>query len=233
MSATLAATIQSAIQFGMAQAANVLGSGYTQYRANGVNNPTGGGCYIGTLPAIFTADPKGQVIVPVALGKNAWWAILPTAQTQVGDYLVGTPGAQAPGDLDTWFITSQFPDQALAGCIKCTNVFSVLRPPGNANIGAQPYGGDIPGAETPILTGWPGGLLQGTKGEKGDSVLPGDVRMPWYYIFLPAYANPATNAVVLIEAADVITDDFGRRYKVSSCELTTAGWRLTAILAQT
>ncbi len=231
MSGSLAATIQAAIQFGAAQAASVLGTNYSQYRPSGPTDPISSANLIQTLPAIFTADQSGQTIRPASLGKVDWWALVNMAQTKPSDYLVGTPNANGPGDIDTWFITTQYPDQPMAGVIKCTNTFNVLRPTGNTSYGTQPYGGDIVGDETPILTAFPGALMQGTKGEKADSILPGDVRMPWYYIFLPSVLS--SGAIVQIMAADVITDDYGRRYKVSSCELSPTGWRLSAILAQT
>ena len=77
------------------------------------------------------------------------------------------------------------------------------------------------------MTQWPALIDIGTKGEKGDTNLPGDVRLGWYRVLLPNCPGST------IEAFDVINDNLDRRYKVSSVELTELGWRLTAMLAQT
>lgn len=78
--------------------------------------------------------------------------------------------------------------------------------------------------ETVLLSGWRASILQGTKGEKNATELPMDVRLPWWTITLPSYAG------VVIKEGDIIRDDLGRKYLVSSPELTQLGWRITASL---
>jgi hypothetical protein len=225
MSGSLEAVIQSQIYFGYKQAASVLGQPFQQYRATSAFNPVGPACFVQNLNAFFSADPDFKNNGAPKPGKTDWWALVDGSQTAVYDYLVG-PFTEVPGDSNTWFITSQDPMKSI-GVTRCNGAVSVLRPSGNPSFGAQPYGGDATSTEIPIMTNWPAAIVQGTKGEKGDSTLPGDVRMPWYSIQFPAFGT------AVVEAADVINDDLGRRYKISSCELTNTGWRLTAILAET
>ena len=75
--------------------------------------------------------------------------------------------------------------------------------------------------EIAYATGFPCSILQGTKGEKNDAGLPGDTRLPWWVILVPA-------SVGNIKYGDLILDDLGRRYVVSSPELTDLGYRITA-----
>lgn len=225
MSGSIEAAIQAAIYTGYKQAANILGLPFAQYRAQTAFNPTGPACFVQNLNAWFSADADFKTNNVPKLGKSDWWCLVDGGQTAVGDYLIGAPTG-VPGVSNTWFVSAQEPLKSI-GVIRCNGSISVLRPAGNPGFGSQPYGGDATSTLIPIMTAWPASIIQGTKGEKGDSVLPGDVRMPWYNIQFPAYSN------VQVEAADVINDDMGRRYKISSCELTVAGWRLTAILAET
>jgi hypothetical protein len=86
----------------------------------------------------------------------------------------------------------------------------------------------VPAQETTLATAWPISQLQGTKGEKGVTNLPGDVRMPWIAILVPTIPG----GVVLAEG-DRMRDDLGRAWTLSSCELNPLGWRLTAMLEDT
>jgi len=78
-----------------------------------------------------------------------------------------------------------------------------------------------------LMTAWPASVLQGAKGEKDGAVLPGDVRLPWWAILLPAFPG------VTLRSADIITDDIDRRFIISSAEKTDLGWRITAMQAET
>jgi hypothetical protein len=89
------------------------------------------------------------------------------------------------------------------------------------------YEGNTPDTQTPLATGWYASVLQGTKGEKNEVGLPGDVRNPWWLILLPQIPG------VTLRTSDLVSDDIGRRYVISSAELTDLGWRLTAQQAQT
>lgn len=220
----MSASIQTAIYGGIAALADVLGQPVQQYRALSANNPTGLPCLLQVLNAYFNDKPDFSGTSVPLIGKAAWFVAIDGTQTAPGDYLLGM--GSSPGDNGTWFISDQAPFMSI-GVVKCNGTLSVYRPSGNPGFGAQPYGGDAVSAELPIMLNWPGSLLQGLKGEKGDTQLPGDIRMPWFNMQIPAFRG------VEVKAGDILVDDLDRRFKVSSCELTTRGWRLTAQLAQT
>ena len=93
-------------------------------------------------------------------------------------------------------------------------------------VGQIGYGGDTPQTEALLMQNWPASVLQGTKGEQNDAKLPGDVRTPWWAILMPDYNG------ILLRTSDILKDELGRRYIISSAELTDMGWRLTAMQAQ-
>ena len=213
------ALLQAKIYAGYAKAALRLGFVCSQYRPTAVTAAIVSGNLLGTLTAGFDAAADFSYDKPALHGKPLRYALVDGARVQPADYLVA-PDA-------TYFIAGMEPLLPIVAVI-CNATLSVLRPTPNASVGAQPYGGDIVANETPVLTAWPGSIVQGTKGEKGDTNLPGDIRMPWYSVLLPALPGG-----VQIETADVMTDSLGRRFKISSAELGALGWRLTAALAET
>lgn len=210
-----ATTLQSRIYAGYAQAAKRLGLTYAQYRPASAANPLA--VQQGTLLAALNAEDMtyGK---PNRYGNPVWYGLFDGRLTQAGDYLVGPGG--------TFFIASQqlhLPIQ----CVECNRTVSFFRPQQQVLDGENPYGGTTDENQTPLMVGWPASVLQGTKGDKDGAVLPGDVRMPWWSILLPAFPG------VLLKSADIITDDIDRRYVISSAELTDLGWRLTAMQALT
>jgi hypothetical protein len=111
-------------------------------------------------------------------------------------------------------------------CVQCNRMVSVLRVIQSDSVGVIGYGGDSSDVESALMSGWPASILQGTKGEANDARLPGDVRTPWWAILMPAFSG------IILRTSDIITDDIGRRYIISSAELTDMGWRITAMQAQ-
>jgi hypothetical protein len=156
-----------------------------------------------------------KYIKPNKYGKPTWYALFDAKNSQVGDYFVGPAG--------TFFIAAM---QLLLSIlvVECNRVVTVFRPQVQGGVGAVDYSGTTDENMTPIMTDWPCSILQGTKGEKNESGLPGDVRSPWWTILLP-YGG------VQILPDDIITDDQGLRYVVSSQELTDLGYRITAMMA--
>ena len=73
-----------------------------------------------------------------------------------------------------------------------------------------------------MITGWLASCGAGPRGERGDVTLPDDVKNPWWVFRLPTIPGIAINTDY------IITDDLGRRYSVSSAELSEFGWKLTA-----
>ncbi len=208
-------SIQAKIYHGYAKAAQKLGLSYGHYRPLTANDPITDPNQLATLSASFC--PDGSYRKPSAYGKPLWQCLADGSQLQVGDYLAGG---------STFFIAAMQPLLPIIA-VECNRVVTVSRPGPADFVGSGPYGASTPGTEVKLMTGWPASVLQGTKGEKNDVNLPGDVRLPWWAILMPQFAD------VVIETSDILTDDLGRRYIVSSAELTDLGWRMTAQQAET
>lgn len=213
-----AAKLESKVNKGYGKAALRIGYDNAVYRAqSATSTPIAPANKVATLKASFNAEDM-KYSRPNKYGKATWWGVFDRTTTLVGDYLVGPDG--------TFFIASQ---QTILPTlmVECNETLDVLRPQTQTGVGALDYGGNIDATETPLMTGWPASVLQGTKGEKTETSLPGDVRSPWWLVLMPQYAG------VIIESDDILKDNLGRRFVVSSAELTDAGWRMTAMQART
>ena len=211
--------VQSSIYAGYGAAAAVLGAPCQLYRPNGPANPLF--TQVGTVQAAFDTRPTFDFKNPSTYAKPIWYGLFDASPVQVGDYI------ESPSSL--FFVASLEPLHPPM-LVECNREVSVLRPhteTSGSGFGAQPYGGDERPHEDALMTGWPASILQGTKGEKSDSALPDDTRLPWYAVLMPSLPG------VVIGTDDVLTDDLGRRYKVSSAELSSLGWRLSVMLAET
>lgn len=200
-------------------AGNILGSPYNHYRAIDANNPTAPARLLGSLKAWITADQKGMGVLAPGYAKPFWYGMFDPTLTQVGDYFIGP--------LGTWFITSQNIPMPME-VVNCNHTITISHPADMGSFGAQSqYGGDQRSTEIAIAVNWPCSMLQGTKGETGSTKLPGDVKQPWVQILLPAI--PGVN----LRNNFIATDETGQRHIMSSCELSSLGWRITAALATT
>lgn len=218
------ATIQKRIWSGYAKSAGVLGSPYEFFRPAS-----------GSTPAVWT-DPNTNTLKnrlfsqnvslnaedmkyskPQKYSKATWYALMNGTGLEVGDYFVGAQG--------TFFIAAM---QALLPilAVECNRTVSLSRVSPQAGVGAGDYSGMTAQNEVAYVSGVPCSILQGQKGEKNEANLPGDVRLPWWAILMPA-------SVGRVLYGDLIVDDLGLRYIVSSAELTGLGYRVTAILAVT
>jgi hypothetical protein len=152
---------------------------------------------------------------PNKYGKATWYALFDGAGITVSDYFIGPQG--------TFFIAGM---QSLLPilAVECNRVVTIYRPKRQTNVGLGGYGGTTDTNMLTFVKGRPCSILQGTKGEKSEAALPGDTRSPWVIILLPAAGGT-------IRPDDVMIDDLGRRYVVSSPELTDLGWRITAQMA--
>lgn len=207
-------TLQAKIYKGYGQAAQRIGFPYQQFRATSANNPLLTTA-LQTLPASFTTNFAYNA--PNKYGQATWLGLFDARTTAPGDYLVGPGG--------TFFVAAMQATLPIY-CVQTNRVVSVLRVGMDSGVGAVSYGGDTPGTEVPIMQGWPASVLQGTKGEANEVKLPGDVRTPWWAILMPAWPG------VILRTSDIILDELGRKYVVSSAELTDMGWRMTAMQAQ-
>jgi hypothetical protein len=220
MSGSLYAEIQQAIYEGLGDAADILGTPFQVYRPAAASNPVTG-APLAVLNATF--DVNGTFKSPREYAKATWRLYADATQTRVGDYLVEVSPTQTGQPARTFFVASQQPLLPPVAVL-CPRTVSISRPTDNPVAGKQPgYMTTRKTAMTPLITGWPAGMLQGTKGEKSLTNLPGDTRSPWWAIFLPVLP-----AGITLLTDDVLVDDLGRSMILSSCELTELGWRLSA-----
>jgi hypothetical protein len=210
------ATINAKVWAGYAKAARVMGTPYQHYRPSSAASPLDPANRLPDLPVSLNADDPTYAR-PNVYGKATWYAVADGSQLQVGDYIVGIEG--------TLFVAAM--QQLLPiFMVDCNRTINVLRVSMDSGVGQVGYGGDTASTEQPLMTGWPASVLQGTKGEQNEVRLPGDVRTPWWAILMPAWPG------IVLRTSDIITDDLGRRYIVSSAELTDMGWRITAMQTQ-
>lgn len=211
--------LQSKIYGGYGKAALRLGLDNVQYRPVGTGNPLATAGV--TLKASFNAQDM-KYGKPNQYGIAVWWGLFDASATQEGDYLVGPQG--------TFFIASQqlhLPIQL----VQCNRRVTLSRASTGSGAGAIGYGGPcgtsgddilLGGAGVPADTGWPASILLFGQRERNPSGLPSGVQQTGWRILLPA----SVPSSVVIQAADTITDDLGRRYAVQGAEPTDMGWRM-------
>ena len=205
--------LQAKVYQGYGKAASRIGQPTDVYRPLFADDPLGNCISNNNRLAAFTQNFNFNK--PNEYGSPTWKVITDGTELIVGDYLV-TPDS-------TYFIAAmQHLLPILA--VSCNRTIQVVRVGQPDQEGAVGYGGITAENKTPIMVGWPASILQGTKWEKNIAGLPGDERLSWWSILLPEFAG------VVIMTADLIIDDLGRQYVVSSPELTDLGWRLTASL---
>jgi hypothetical protein len=167
-----------------------------------------------SLPVSLNAEDM-KYGKPNKYGKATWYALVDGTNLNVGDYFVGPQG--------TFFIAALQPLLPIL-VVECNRTVSVFRPEEQAGVGLGPYGANTAANQTLLVSGRPCSILQGTKGEKSESNLPGDTRSPWWTILMP-YAG------VDLTMDDILIDDLSRRYVLSSVELSDLGYRITAMTA--
>ncbi|WP_118181297.1 hypothetical protein [Paraburkholderia phosphatilytica] len=210
------ATLQQKVYYGYAKSAQYIGTAYTQYRPSGPSNPLQ--IALQTINASFNAEDM-TYSKPRGYAKATWYALLDGTQAQVGDYLVGADG--------TFFIAAMQQIKPILA-VQCNATLNFTRAQEQTQFGqVSNYEGTTAANETPLMTGFPASVLQGTKGEKGPVDLPGDARLPWWLILAPYVAG------VTLQSNDLIADATGRRFIISSAELSPLGWRITAMQAKT
>lgn len=214
------ALLQAKLYAGYAKAAQRVGQACQQYRPlTATSQAIAPGNLLQSLLASFNPQDmtygKAQVH-----GKAAWFCLADGTQLAPSDYLVRPDGR-------AFFIAAMQPLLPILA-IECNRVVSVFRPHQQTAVGAVGYGGETTASQTPLVTQFPASVLQGSKGEKSLVNLPGDVRSPWWVVLLPNLPG-----ATYLRTDDVMTDELGRRYKLSSCEQTELGWRISATEAET
>ena len=210
-----AAKLREKVYIGYGKAAKRIGYNAQQYRADSAFDPLQT-VVLQTLPASFTTNFTYSA--PNKYGQATWLGVFDGREFEPGDFLV------SPED-GTFFVAAMQTTLPIY-CVQTNRTISVLRTsqaPGGG--GVQGYGGTTAANEVAIMSGWPASILQGTKGEKSSVNLPADAKTPWYAILFPNFGD------TVLRTSDIITDDIGRRYIISSAELTDMGWRITAMQA--
>lgn len=213
-------TLQGKIYAGYAKAALRLGLLCSQYRPTSALTPAiAGGNLVRTLQASFNAEDFGYG-KPNKYGKATWYCLADGALLRPSDYLVRPDGTP-------FFIAGMQPLLPIFA-VECNRTIKVLRPQQQTGVGAQGYGGDTAANETLLVSQFPASILQGSRGEKSQVNLPGDVRNPWWAVLLPALPGG-----IYLRSEDIITDELNRRYVISSAESTDLGWRMSVIQVET
>ena len=208
--------LQDLISRGMGVAALKLGAPCDAYRPRSPASPLASGNRYLRLAASFNAeDPAYRK--PNGYGRATWFGIFDSAYTQPGDYLSGPPGV--------FFIAAQ---QALLPvlCVLANRTLNAIRPGAPASPGVNTYGGLNQVNAKPLLSGWPASILAIGGGQSTDITLPGDTKTPFWSVLLPA--TPIT-----LRSSDILNDDLGRSFVISSAELSQLGWRLVVKQATT
>jgi hypothetical protein len=207
--------LQSLIYKGQAHGAAKAGLPYQVFRPYSAFDPLSAEPIVTGLPALFGANPKFSTFN--SFGKAIWYGYWDGTQTQQLDLLVGDR---------TFYVAAQQPLAPIL-VVEAPRLVDIRVPFQQTGAGFQKtYGGNTAAQETVIMQGWPASILQGTKGENTFVTLPDDIRAPWWGILMPAFPD------VKLESSFIVQDDLGRRFTISSAELTDMGWRITALQAQ-
>ena len=221
--------LQDLISRGMGMAARQAGVVCDAYRPCDGFNPLAPTNRYLQLTAAFNAEDPGFRRAN-AYGRPVWYGVFDSAYTRPGDYLAERDGTRV------WFIARQ-PWLLPVVCVLTNRVVSFARPAAPMLPGINSYGGVLRANLVPLLVDWPASLLAGGTGEREPAELPSDVRLGGYSVLVPA--GPRLTAAcdgasqTTLRADDLMTDDLGRNYVVSSAELSEMGWRLLVKLATT
>ncbi len=195
-----------------------LGDSFDQYRPQSALVPALSGPVIASPKAIFDASLSLAFNAPSKYNDPLFSAIVDPRVVLPGDYLVNATRG-------IFFVASTEPLKPILS-VACNRTVSVSHPNPGAP-GDNFYGGDNLGAAVQVINQYPASVLNGTKGQRTETNLPGDVRDPWVQVLLPAISG------AIIDAFDLISDDLGRNFVISAAERTNLGWRITAEQAET
>ncbi len=213
-----AASVQNKINFGFIKTAKVIGDTYNWYRPAQAITPIGASSLLGTALAQFAQDPFFVFYKPADFPvAHRWYGTFSIQDTlQAFDYFVGHGGTFYNLDIERFVAVE---------CIWCNRTVTVARPAENLILGTDPnYGGESVEFPEIILQGWPVSLRllgSGMKMRGTDLNLPSDAPLGGYQMFIPPLAG------AMLQYNDIVTDDLGRRYVISSLETSPLGWRVS------
>jgi hypothetical protein len=205
-----ASLLEDRIRWGLNVAARAIGVTTSAYRPHGPETPLTPRNRFLRLHAAFS-DANGKFLRPVGYGDALWCGIFDAAYTQPGDYLVQQDA--------TWFIAAQ---QKLLPvlCVKTNRTISFSRPAPQSITGINTYGGVTAATVTPLMTNWPASVMVESREGRPLAKLPDETSVSNWTVLLPGTPG------VVIQSADLMSDDLGRSGIVSTTELTDLGWRL-------
>lgn len=224
------ARLQDLISRGMGTAARQAGVPCDAYRPCGGLHPLAEtNRFLRVSAAFNAADPAFREAN--AYGRPVWYGVFDSAYTRPGDYLV-----ECAASRRIWFIAAQ-PHLLPVVCVLTNRLASFARPAPPRLPGINSYGGVLRNELVPLMSHWPASVLAGGTGEREPAELPSDVRLGGYSVLLPASVQNGADSEgrmgITLRADDLMTDDLGRTYVVSSAELSELGWRLLVKLATT
>lgn len=200
------------VRYGYGKAADLVGRMTNVYRPNGASSPVSPfNCLWGRLARIDTV-PYFTLINPQKYNAPLFYAMMDSTDMEVGDYLV---------QGDTYFAIT-VPDIGPVEAVICNAVVTVTRTSPTLKAGQMPYGASTTATDAIMLQSWPASALLKNKGERLDTVLPGDTKTSAWEILLPA------SVPITLRTSDIIADTNGRRWIVGGAELTFLGWRILA-----
>ncbi len=211
------ARLEDRIRWGLNVAARATGATTSAYRPSGADNPLAPRNRYLRLHAAFSGL-DGRFSRPNGYGNVLWCGIFDAAYTRPGDYLV----QQAA----TWFIAAQ---QMLLPvlCVQTNRVVSFARPAVPTSTGVNSYGGITSANVTPLMTNWPASVLIESRDSPPLANLPSGTAVSHWTVLLPACPG------IVLQTADLMSDDLGRNGLVTATELTDLGWRLAVRQATT
>jgi hypothetical protein len=207
------ARLQGLIYKGYGKAAARIGLQTDQYRAKSASSPLATTNKIQTLPVSFNAQ-DWKYMSPNKYGNAVWYAVMDATSTLQGDYLSNA--------VDGTFFVASLQTNLPITAVQCNHTLNMTRPAQPTGVGAVGYSGDIAATETALMTGWPASVLMSRGGRQPDASLPADASGGGWEILFPQWAP------VVLRPGDIATDETGRRYLFSTCELTDFGWRIRA-----
>ncbi len=194
-------------------AARMVGQPFVLHRPQGSISPVRSGTARMRMPALFVPQKAG---LP-SHGHPAFEAIVDSAYTHVGDYLVGAAA--------TYLVVSKRPLEPLI-CVRTTRTLSFSRLVSQPAGGAGTYGGFARTSTDRVLTNWPASVIEaGTSAVRAG--LPTDLLVGGWSVLL------ALTSPIVLQTGDLMTDDLGRAGVVAAAELSEHGWRLLVRQAAT
>lgn len=204
-----AATLQDRIYSGYGKAALRIGTSYEIFRSSTAIDPLSSGNSQG--PILVGVDQNYKYVSPAKYGDETWQILADGRSLMTFDYLVGTA---------TYFICSM---QDLLPILvnQCNRMLTISRPFEENGGGYTGYSGYLPSTSTVLMQNCPATVLENSKGDPNSAKLPTSSKTPYFRIYIPFFG-------VDLKIGDIVQNELGERFVITSNEKTDMGWRLIA-----